>query len=235
MGGSALDTASWLMISGASNLDLLLRLLLAIVLGGAIGLERELSDKPAGFRTNILICLGAALFTEMSVLIATVGVVPAGAGDPTRIAAQIVSGMGFLGAGTILQARGGVRGLTTAATIWTVAAIGVTVGAGAHWLAIGATLLVILVLVILGRVERLIVHRSSSERIVQVSFTPEPGHLERLGGVLGEAGYRAELLAVERSATALMATLRATGPSSRWEEALRLLLEDPGVTRVTPL
>lgn len=234
MGGSIIDSADWLTVSGTSSLDLLLRLLLAIVLGGVIGLEREISDKPAGFRTNILICLGAALFTQMSVLIATIGVVPAGAGDPTRIAAQIVSGMGFLGAGTILQARGSVRGLTTAATIWTVAAIGVTAGAGAHWLAIGATLLVILVLVILGRVERLILRRSS-ERLVQVAFVPDPGHLERLGEILGEVGFRAETLAVEKSAAAYVATLRTTGPRSRWQEAMRLLLESPGVTRVTPL
>jgi len=234
MGGSAPDTATWLTISGASSLDLLLRLLLAIVLGGAIGLERELSDKPAGFRTNILICLGAALFTEMSVLVATVGLVPAGAGDPTRIAAQIVSGMGFLGAGTILQARGSVRGLTTAATIWTVAAIGVAAGAGAYWLAIGATLLVILVLVILARVERLVLRRRS-ERLVQVVFGPDPGQLERLGELLGEAGYRSELLAVEKGEVGLVATLRATGPRSRWEEMIRLLLEYPGVTKVTPI
>src|SRR5690554_7119204 len=105
MGGSD----AWLTLSWASSLELILRLLLAVVLGGVIGLERELSDKPAGFRTNILICLGAALFTQMSVLMSTSGAVPRGAGDPTRIAAQIVSGMGFLGAGTILQARGSIR------------------------------------------------------------------------------------------------------------------------------
>lgn len=234
MDGPAIDASNWLTISGGSTIHLLLRLLLAIGLGGAIGLERELSDKPAGFRTNILICLGAALFSQMSVLLATVGAVPAGAGDPTRIAAQIVSGMGFLGAGTILQARGNVRGLTTAATLWTVAAIGMTVGVGAYGLAIGATVLVILVLVLLGQVERSILHRTF-EQVVQVSFEPRPDFLERLGSILSETGFRAETLALEKHATLYVVTFRTSGPRSRWHDAMRALLEAPGVHRVTPL
>lgn len=234
MDGWAIDAATWLTIPGSSTTHLLLRLLLAVGLGGAIGLERELSDKPAGFRTNILICVGAALFSQMSVLIAAIGAVPAGAGDPTRIAAQIVSGMGFLGAGTILQARGNVRGLTTAATLWTVAAIGMTVGVGAYGLAIGATVLVILVLVLLGYVERLILHRKF-ERIVQVSFEPRPDFLERLGSILNEVGFRAETLAVEKHATSYLVTFRTSGPRSRWQDVMRALLEIPGVHRVTPL
>jgi putative Mg2+ transporter-C (MgtC) family protein len=234
MSGASIDVGSWLTISGGPSVDLLLRLLLAIGLGGAIGLERELSDKPAGFRTNILICLGAALFTQMSILIATTSAVPAGAGDPTRIAAQIVSGMGFLGAGTILQARGSVRGLTTAATLWTVAAIGMTVGAGAHILAIGATILVIAVLVLLGQVERLILHRSL-ERIVQIAFEPRADFLEVIGGVFAKAGFRAETLDVEKRGAAYIATFRTSGPRNRWQDALHGLLESPGVQKVTPL
>lgn len=120
------------------RLDLLERLLMAAVLGGAIGWEREHAHKPAGLRTNILICMGAALLTDLSV---TAGAGVPGA-DPARIAAQIVSGMGFLGAGTILQARGSVTGLTTAATLWVVAAIGMAVGFGRTIEAVGATFLV---------------------------------------------------------------------------------------------
>ncbi|MBA2245639.1 MAG: MgtC/SapB family protein, partial [Gemmatimonadetes bacterium] len=116
------------------QLALLGRLLLAAVLGGVIGLERELSGKPAGLRTNLLICVGAALLMDLSIAVAALANLPneqAGAifrADPARIAAQIVSGIGFLGAGTILQARGNIIGLTTAATIWVVAAIGMAVG-----------------------------------------------------------------------------------------------------------
>src|SRR5262249_30321833 len=122
----------------------------------AIGLERELADKPAGLRTNMLICLGAALFTHLSVDLARVGATPDGRlyGDPSRIAAQIVVGIGFLGAGAILRARGVVVGLTTAATIWVVAAIGTAVGSGEYVEAVGTTALILIVLAGLRPLER---------------------------------------------------------------------------------
>jgi putative Mg2+ transporter-C (MgtC) family protein len=140
---------------------LLLKLMLATILGGAIGLERELAGKPAGLRTNILICVGAALFTHLSIYIAQIGFTPDGRpyGDTTRIAAQIVSGIGFLGAGAILHAHGAVLGLTTAATIWVVAAVGAAVGAGAYVEGIGTSLLIILVLVGLRPFESKLLHR----------------------------------------------------------------------------
>ena len=117
-------------------------ILLATFLGAAIGLERELSGKSAGLRTNILICLGAAVFTIISrQMVAETG------GSITRIAAQIVTGVGFLGAGAVIQDRRGVHGLTTAATIWLVASIGMACGAGFHVLAVVSTLLAIIVLV----------------------------------------------------------------------------------------
>jgi uncharacterized membrane protein YhiD involved in acid resistance len=143
------------------RLDLLLKLGLAVLLGGAVGLERELSGKPAGLRTNILICLGSVLLTDLSINIG-LGANGVRSGDPGRIAAQIVTGIGFLGAGTIMQARGAVLGLTTAATIWVVAAIGMLVGAGQYVEATGATVLVFLVLAGLGQVERRILahHRT---------------------------------------------------------------------------
>jgi putative Mg2+ transporter-C (MgtC) family protein len=140
----------------------LAKLLLATLLGGAIGIEREFAGKPAGLRTNILICVGAALFTQLSIDIAQVGFSPDGHpfGDTTRIAAQIVSGIGFLGAGAILHGQGSVVGLTTAATIWVVAAIGAAVGAGAYVDACGATALIMLVLVGLKPIEtKLLVKR----------------------------------------------------------------------------
>jgi putative Mg2+ transporter-C (MgtC) family protein len=133
------------------RLDLLIKLALAVFLGGIIGFERELSGKPAGLRTNILICLGAALLMDVS---QRIGVADGQRiGDPARIAAQVVSGVGFLGAGTIMQGQGVVTGLTSAATIWVVAAIGLTVGGGFYVEALGAGLLVTLVLAGLGRFE----------------------------------------------------------------------------------
>jgi putative Mg2+ transporter-C (MgtC) family protein len=139
-------------LARALRLDLLVKLLLAVLLGGIIGFEREIAGKPAGLRTNILICIGACLLMDMSTRI---GVLPNGAriGDPARIAAQVVSGVGFLGAGTIMQSQGVVTGLTSAATIWVVAAIGMTVGAGYYVEGVGAGLLVTFVLAGLGSLE----------------------------------------------------------------------------------
>ena len=135
------------------RLDILGRLLMAVVLGGAIGLEREQKGKEAGLRTHILICLGAALFTIISVEM----IDPAGNGPPgdvSRIAANVVTGVGFIGAGVILQSRGRVRGLTTAATIWTVAALGVATGAAQYVAAVGAAALMLVVLIPLRWWER---------------------------------------------------------------------------------
>src|SRR3981081_3949327 len=109
------------------RLEVFLQLCLATLFGGAIGLERELGGKPAGLRTNILICIGAVLYTKLSITLA------AGTADPTRIAAQRVTGGGCTGAGTVLQGRGAVVGLTSAATIWVGAAIGVALGATFYW------------------------------------------------------------------------------------------------------
>jgi len=141
------------------------------VLGGAIGMEREIAGKPAGLRTNILICVGAALFTHLSVYIAQIGFTPDGRpyGDTTRIAAQIVSGIGFLGAGAILHAHGAVVGLTTAATIWVVAAVGTAIGAGAYMEGIGTSVLIVSVLVGLRPVEhRLLLRRRKINATVRV-------------------------------------------------------------------
>ena len=148
-------------MSDALKLILLVKLLLATLLGGAIGFEREVAGKPAGLRTNILICVGAALFTHLSISIAQIGFTPDGRpyGDTTRITAQIVSGIGFLGAGAILHAHGAVVGLTTAATIWVVAAVGAAVGAGAYVEGVGTSVLIILVLVGLRPVERKLLNR----------------------------------------------------------------------------
>lgn len=119
----------------------------SLLCGGLIGLERELKQKAAGLKTLMLICLGAALYTSLSVIVAATFANEGFWGDPARIAAQIVPGIGFLGAGAIIQSRGNVLGLTTAATIWVVAAIGVIVGFGNEFLALGISVIVVAVLV----------------------------------------------------------------------------------------
>ncbi|MGZ8564048.1 MAG: MgtC/SapB family protein [Candidatus Limnocylindria bacterium] len=143
-------------LSLATQLDLGLRLTVGLVLGAIIGLERELHRQPAGFRTHSLVALGAALFTVVSAFGFTGELV-----DPTRIAAQIVSGIGFIGAGTILQYRGHIRGLTTAASLWAVAAIGMAAGAGLYLLAVIGTVLVLVILSLLDSVENFAKRRLS--------------------------------------------------------------------------
>jgi len=125
----------------------LTRLVVAALLGGLIGLERQLRHKPAGLRTNMFICFGAAMFTVLSKELAGV---PA---DSARIAAQIIPGIGFIGAGSILHERGSVTGLTTAATLFVVASVGMAAGGGLYLTAVFATVMILLALAALGRLE----------------------------------------------------------------------------------
>jgi putative Mg2+ transporter-C (MgtC) family protein len=133
------------------------RLVVAAILGGAIGLERQLRHKPAGLRTNIFICFGAAMFTVLSDKLAgSMG------GDHTRVAAQIIPGIGFIGAGSILHARGSVVGLTTAATLFVVASVGMAAGGGLYITAVFATVMILLALAVLGKLERRFAMHSTS-------------------------------------------------------------------------
>ncbi len=128
----------------------LLRLIVAAVLGGLIGLEREIKHRPAGLRTNLFICVGAAMFTLLSDKLAVEFL-----GDHTRIAAQIIPGIGFIGAGSILHNRGDlITGITSAATLFVVASVGMAVGGGLYLTAIFATALILMCLFLLGRAEQ---------------------------------------------------------------------------------
>ncbi|HUG40784.1 MAG TPA: MgtC/SapB family protein [Longimicrobiales bacterium] len=210
------------------RLDLLGKLMLAAVMGGIIGLEREWSGKPAGLRTNLLICVGAALITELSMTIA-IRAGTEGFSDPARLAAQIVSGIGFLGAGTILQARGAIIGLTTAATLWVVAAIGIAVGAGAFVEAVGTTLLVMLSLIVLRRVEGKL--GQNREMLVRVTMERFPHTVEAVEARLAE-GMTMDLLEADRTEGALIMAYRVSGPRKRLDRVVDRLLEIDGVQRV---
>jgi putative Mg2+ transporter-C (MgtC) family protein len=147
----------------------MVRLLLAAVLGGLIGLERELKHRPAGLRTHMFICFGAAMFTILSTELAGAF----GLGDHTRIAAQIIPGIGFIGAGSILHSRGGgVSGLTTAATIFVVASVGMACGGGSYILAVFASVLMFLALRLLGWMERRFSLKASLMNYIVVSEKP---------------------------------------------------------------
>jgi putative Mg2+ transporter-C (MgtC) family protein len=199
--------------------ELIARLLLAMVLGGVIGLERELRERAAGFRTHILVCVGSAAFTiasaygfEAWMTTADESVVRM---DPGRIAAQIVSGIGFLGAGAIIRHGISVRGLTTAAGLWAVAAVGLAAGIGMYALAIATTLTVVLSLSGLHIIENRIIAPRLRERIqVLVVFRrPRFGRLGALVAKLEERHVRVLKISIE--------------PDDREENSVRLHLRLP--------
>jgi putative Mg2+ transporter-C (MgtC) family protein len=175
-----------------STTEALVRLLIAAGLGGAIGLERELRDHEAGFRTHLIVSLGACVFTLVSAYAWTDWTFSTASGvvfDPTRIAAQIVTGIGFLGAGAIIVRGISVRGLTTAATLWVVAAIGMAAGTGYYVVAVGAAVLVLVSLGPLKLVSSRLVSRVRPEEAeLGIRLTPEGEAarvlegIEKLGG-----------------------------------------------------
>lgn len=135
--------------------ELATRLILSVILGGFIGWERAKAKKPAGLKTHILVSLGSAVFTIISfaAIAELKNVKVTGAVDPTRIAAGIITGIGFLGAGAIIRSGENVMGLTTAASIWIVAAIGMACGFGLYYLAVISAILVVLTLIVLEKIE----------------------------------------------------------------------------------
>lgn len=221
--------SGWQELVELLRLDLLGAVLLAVLYGGAVGLEREIQGKPAGLRTNILICVGSTLFTQLSMGM----VVGSPAGDPSRIAAQIVTGVGFIGAGTILHSRGEVTGLTSAATIWVVAAIGVALGAGATFEATGVTLLLIFVLAPLGRIEKYLRVRSEVSHL-RVQVAPDPEEIRRVESTVREAGLeimetRSEIGDDDR----ITVFITARGPERLHDKARLALLRASGAYQLT--
>jgi putative Mg2+ transporter-C (MgtC) family protein len=203
------------------RLDLLIKLTLAVFLGGIIGFERELAAKPAGLRTNILICVGAALLMDVSNRIGLVDGVRIG--DPGRIAAQVVSGVGFIGAGTIMQAQGMVTGLTSAATIWVVAAIGLTVGAGYYVEALGCGLLVTFVLAGIGRLE---IYVRRLRRVVTATIRARVGTpAEDVAFALRAHGISIESQRVYDHEEDRTFELKLAGPSRQFEVAQAALMQ----------
>ncbi len=149
--------------------DLIIRLAVATLLGGILGLEREIHGRPAGLRTHLLVSLGAAAFMIMSPLVGRMN--PVFPGDPGRIAAQIVTGIGFLGAGAIVKEGVNIRGLTTAACLWVAAAIGMACGAALYAEAIFIWILAIIALVLLPYVE--VIFKKHSYRVLEITLPLE--------------------------------------------------------------
>lgn len=153
------------------NPEILLRIVFAIVLGSLIGLERELTNKSAGLRTQIMVCLGACIFTILSIYGFSTAVSIYPIGDPSRVAAQIITGIGFIGAGTVLRQGLTVTGLTTASTLWIVAAIGMACGCGMISIATVSTILAVAILVLIRIFEvKIMPHNLKHQKKLKVSF-----------------------------------------------------------------
>lgn len=197
------------------------KVLLAMLLGGLIGLERESREKAAGIRTNIFICLGASLFTILSVRLA-------GANDSARIAANIVTGIGFLGAGVIFRNEGRVEGMTSAALIWFVAAIGMGVGMGQILLAVSATVIVLLILMLFPPLERYVerMHVTISYVLLFLTDTDVRAHVDSL---LEEQHLSLRNAKTERLSDRTRMTLTLSGRMADHEVFQTALLEDPEV------
>jgi putative Mg2+ transporter-C (MgtC) family protein len=202
----------------------LVKLLLALIVGGLIGAERELRDKAAGFRTIIFICVGATLFTMISIKLGSPQ-------EPTRIAANVVSGVGFLGAGAILRAQGRVIGLTTASTIWLAAALGMAIGGGSFALAGVGCVLGLVVLLAFPAVESYI---DSVWEVRTYTISSELGSdmTRSLDSMLAGSGLRVLRIGRCKRDGQLISTWYVTGPPDRHELLVDELISHPGVTRL---
>jgi len=201
----------------SQDLELLARLLLAAVLGGAIGAERELNDQPAGLRTHMLLTIGACLFTMISAYGFGRGT------DPSRLAAQIVTGIGFLGGGAIVRHGLTVKGVTTAASIWATASVGVAIGAGSYVLGVGGAVLVVGTLFGLRRADTVLKRWGVSRE--EYTLETDPGFdVERIVELVRR--QRVDLRALERqesddaTSVVLLVKLPPRYPSERLLDAL---------------
>lgn len=203
------------------DIEIILRLMLAIVIGGIIGAEREYQNKSAGFRTMMLIAMGSALFTIISLDIE-------GTMSPDRIAANIVTGIGFVGAGVIFKSDTGVNGITTASTIWVTAALGMAVGAGYEWIAIAGCILLLPILYAFGIIEKWFDRLNSLHvykiacpyRSEVVHYFEQKFHSHKLRP--GHGIFR-------RDGDTFHATWNVQGAEKNHQKLIREILDDPDV------
>ena len=201
------------------------RVFLAILVGGLIGMERELRDKAAGFRTMILICTGAMLFTTFSVSMAT------DLSDPARVAAQIVSGIGFLGAGVIIQQRGQIKGLTTASTIWLVAALGMGIGAGYYNFVLYATGIILIVLWVFPWLER-VLESLAETRTYEIVIPNNTAVYAQVDEMWQEYNLRIISRKMHKQGEERVCFWKVTGKPARQNAVLAILMHNADVHRL---
>ncbi|MFQ5511056.1 MAG: MgtC/SapB family protein [Candidatus Krumholzibacteriia bacterium] len=187
------------------------RLVFALFVGGLIGIEREIKGKPAGMRTNMLMCMGTCVLMILSIEIFERGV---GMGDPSRIASQVMTGIGFLGAGMIIQSRLSVMGLTSAATLWFVAAIGLVIGWGDYILASASTILIIVTLTILSGIEQLVAVRMR-RHILQFRYPIEASAMKQAKKIFASYRVNPENLEFRRGNTKVVVDVEYVAPDKK--------------------
>lgn len=208
------------------NLDDFYRLAMALLIGGVIGAERERHKKAVGLRTLILISLGSALFTILSYRIGLYN-----SDEPSRIAANIVSGIGFLGAGVILENRGRVTGLTTAATIWLTAALGMAAGAGEYILSAGAGLMALIVLMLFTRFEEYL-EISSETRTYQITTKISWDKYKEIKSLFKEHNLSIQNYKQEKKEGEMVCTFEVYGTNKRHDKLVQKLLGDKQIKEV---
>lgn len=203
--------------------EILLRLLLAALWGGVLGVEREYHNKSAGFRTMIMISLGACLFTYMSMSIGA-------AGNTAQIAATVVTGIGFIGAGVIFRGENKVNGITTAATIWAVAAVGMAIGAGYYFAAGYAGVLILIVLVLLPSIEKLI-DRLNQTKVYTVHCDYDTGRRQHFEATMQQHRITGKLIKEIKDEHQLLLSWQAQGKASSHAHFIAVMMENPLVKK----
>ncbi|RXK83677.1 MgtC/SapB family protein [Filimonas effusa] len=204
--------------------EIALRLLLAALWGGIVGAEREYRSKSAGFRTMIMISMGSCFFTIMSLLIG-------GGNNPDRIAANIVTGIGFLGAGVIFKENNNkVQGITTAATIWSVAAVGMGIGGGYYMAAAGASLLILAVLAILHSWEN-VIDKLNQVRVYSLECNYAPDALDYFEQLISSGQMKFKLLKQLKTSEKLLLVWEVQGHEKKHRKLATTLMNDPRVAR----
>ncbi|HUV37945.1 MAG TPA: MgtC/SapB family protein [Patescibacteria group bacterium] len=209
----------------------IIRLLVALAIGAAVGLEREFHGKAAGIRTNMLMCIGSCLIMIISIEVAREAGHEA---DPGRIAAQVVTGVGFLGAGTIIRSRFHVSGLTTAATIWVLSALGLAIGAGYILLAVAGAACITVTLTFIKYIENAI-RRIQSNHIIQLNLDARRGIIGTIIAEFTALKIMSEALEVNRSGPAWMVTFEYTASQKKHYHLIEALSRVDGVKDVTEL
>jgi len=204
------------------NQELVFKLVLSVVVGGAIGIERELRSKSAGFRTLMLICLGATLFTIFSQYIG-------GAGNPDRIASNVVTGIGFLGAGIIFRDNNRVTGITTAASIWLSAALGVGIGCGCYWASALGCILVITILLVFSIFDNFL-DRLSQVKEYKITYPYDITQIHRFERMFHEFGLSVKSAAKSKSGDMITGAWVVKGKEHNHHKFIEHILKDKEIT-----